>query len=452
MNDRLDTLNDQLNKHISIITRCSVEIEKYGPVLLSSPPDKRYPYFYPRDINCASQLLRRLSVSDYDSSNQAFSLLKACAHFIKDFQREDGYWGQRYSLTGEDKSIYKQEDNVAHGIIICCNYLLASVERGEDVDELESFLHVINKALEFSISNIYKKELNLFYSTTSIHECALESGFTLWVNFSFLYAYSLAEEVANKLDDRNIISQVHLKFKGHFRYSIGKLFLWGDRYVRRFTSAGQVDTRPDFTLLTPFYYGFGSMNTIELKKSVSFLENKLWDPELGMIMRYLPFEGDFATHTHAGNGPWLQYTAILAQYHYWYGDPSRGDNLLELITKFTNEPNEIPEHLSTCRRFETFMEKEWQTGTDFEKEFHKEILLDDVTFDNILEEANNMRRAYTETERECFIINNSYSEGGHVHFCIPLMWSHVEFARALMIKEKDWWKILSEKDLWRTNK
>jgi len=452
MKDRLDNLNDQLNVHISIINRCAIETEEYGPVLLSSPPDKRYPYLYPRDTNCASQLLRRLSFSKYDTADQAFKLLKACAYFVKDVQRDDGYWGQRYTLTGEDKSIYKQEDNVAHGMAICCNYLLACVEKRNQIDDLESFLHVLNRAVKYAINNLYKKELNLFYSTTSIHESELESGFTLWVNFSFLYAFSLIDEVANKLDNYNIISSEHLKFKEHFRYSVAKLFLWGNRYVRRFTSAGHVDIRPDFTLLTPFYYGFGLMNIKELKRSISFLERQLWDPELGMIMRYLPFEGDFATHTHAGNGPWIQYTAILAQYHFWYGDPSRGDELLGIIQKFVNENDEMPEHLSTCNRFETFMEKEWQTGIDYEKEFYKEILIDSVSFDTILEEANNMRRAYTETEEKCLIRNNRFSEGGHVSFCVPLMWSHVEYARTLMIKEKDWWKILSEKDLLKINK
>jgi len=451
MTDHYDILNEQLNFHISIIERCAVNLEKYGPLLLSSPPDKRYPYFYPRDIACASQLLRRLSTSRYDVKHQAFILLKACANFVKDVQTEDGYWGQRYALSGEDKSIYKQEDNIAHGIAICCNYLLSALERREEIGDLESFLNVINNALEYAFRICYREELNLFYSTTSIHESSLERGFTLWVNFSFLYAYSLAEEVAMKLDKYGIISPEHLKFKKHFRYSIENLFLWGKRYVRRFSADGQVDIRPDFTLLTPFYYGFGSMNTRQLKKSVDFLEQQLWDPELGMIMRYLPFEGDFATHTHAGNGPWLQYTAILAQYHYWYGDPARGDELLHMIDKHTYDSHEIPEHLSTYKRFESFIEREWQTGIDFDKEFDKEILLDNVTFDNILEEANNMRRAYNETEK-CILQNNEHSEGGCTYFCFPLMWSHVEYARALMIREKDWWGILSEKDVWSITK
>ena len=38
------------------------------------------------------------------------------------------------------------------------------------------------------------------------------------------------------------------------------------------------------------------------------------------------------------------------------------------------------------------METEWKTGLDFAKEFDKHILQDNLDFDKILEEANNMQR------------------------------------------------------------
>ncbi|MFI5323460.1 MAG: hypothetical protein ACHQ6U_08000 [Thermodesulfobacteriota bacterium] len=128
-----------------------------------------------------------------------------------------------------------------------------------------------------------------------------------------------------------------------------------------------------------------------MEQSVRFIEKQLWDPELGMMMRYFPYYRDFSTHVHAGNGPWLQYTAVLAQYHYWNGNTKRGDEILGIIDRHMSDKGEIPEHLSTPRRFEEFMEREI-TGIDFQKEFYKGILLDDVDFNKILEEANNMHR------------------------------------------------------------
>ena len=129
---------------------------------------------------------------------------------------------------------------------------------------------------------------------------------------------------------------------------------------------------------------------------------------------------------HAGNGPWLQYTAILAQFHFWCGNTEEGDKLLQLIDQYKNENGEIPEHLSTCRRFEEFMEREWQTGIDFEKEFHKPILLEGCEFDNILEEANNMARSYQETGRKCMVRDDTSSEGGYIQICRP---PHVDTRR-----------------------
>ena len=328
----LSQLNDQLSHHMQIILRCSVPSKKYGRLLLASSPESRYPYVYPRDTSCAVQWLRRVAGSPlgYEVGPQAFELIKSMAHFMKDIASDDGKWGQRYSLKGEDKSIYKQEDNVAHGISILCNYLLAARRLKKEIDDLEGFLSCVDRALRYSVENLYHKELNLFHSTTAIHESSLEEGYTCWVNFSFLYAYSLADEVANEMDQAGIISRSHLNFRRHFLYSISELFMSGQRYVRRIDPNGYMDMRPDFTLLSPFYYGF-SHYKIELTNSVRFLEKQLNDPEFGMIMRYLPFHNDFATHVHAGNGPWLQYTAILAQFHFWCGNTEQGDKLLQLI-------------------------------------------------------------------------------------------------------------------------
>ena len=438
----LDTLNDELNKHLGVILKCTHRSEKYGRLLLASPPETRYPYIYPRDTSSAVQLFRRLVKSEkgYDTSTRAFEITKSTAYFMKDVQSKEGCWGQRYNLDGEERSIYKQEDNVAHGIAIISNYLLSAHHLKKDIQELEPFLQAIDKALDYSLSTLYQKELNLFQSTTSIHESAMEEGYTCWVNFSFLYAFSLANEVATLLDENGVISASHLGFRKSFLHSVSELFLSGDRYARRIDPQGIIDLRPDFTLLSPYYFGFVHYSA-ELEKSVRFLEKQLWDPELGMIMRYLPFYKDFATHIHAGNGPWLQYTAILAQYHYWNGAHERGDELLGSIDEYSNEAGEIPEHISTCRRFDWFMEKEWKPGIDFEKEFHKPILNPGVNFNRILEEANNMARSYEETSNKCTIGDTRSPSGGYIQFAMPLMWSHVEYARALLVRARDWWKM-----------
>jgi len=438
----LDKLNYHINDHINIILKCTIETSGFGRLLLASPPDKRYPYIYPRDVSSAVQLFRRIAGSrhNYDAGPRVFELIQSMARFMKKVQSPQGDWGQRYSVNGENKSIYKQEDNVAHGIAIICNYLLTAYRLNKEIGELEEYLLSIDQALEYAHNHNYQKELNLFHSHTSIHESAIEEGYTCWVNFAYLYAFSLAEEVSRKMDRDRIISPFHLKLNQNFSYSVNELFMSGERYVRRIDPRGNMDMRPDFTLLSSFYFGFVNYPKA-LEKSVNFLEKQLCDPELGMIMRYLPFYDDFSIHVHAGNGPWIQYTAILAQFHFWNGNLKRGRQLLNLIDRYRNEEGGLPEHLSTCKRFENFMEKEWQTGIDFQKEFHQPILLENVEFDNILEETNNMARSYRETGEKCMFTDRESAEGGFIQFATLLMWSHVEYIRALMVRAKDWWRI-----------
>ena len=133
--EELTELNDRISQNMDIITRCTAVNKKYGRLLLASPPKSRYPYIYTRDSSCAVQLFRRIAGSHngYDAAEASYGIMKSTAHFMKDTISPEGAWGQRSSLDGENKSIYKQEDNVAHGISIICNYLLTAVYLKRDI-------------------------------------------------------------------------------------------------------------------------------------------------------------------------------------------------------------------------------------------------------------------------------------------------------------------------------
>ena len=432
----LNNLDKELEAHFEIVKSCSVETDDGDTVLLAARPEARYPYFYPRDVACASELLAYLSTSKHSIADDAYKLLKSTAHFVVKIVTSDGYFGQRYALSGEEKSIYKQEDNNAHGIIILSNYLLTAKKRKERIQNTDEFLLSIKNAAQYAIKNYYRPEINLFNSTTSIHESALEEGFSCWTNFAYLRAFYLLNGVNSEIDTFDLIPDRILNFNCAFKHNLLGIMTANERFLRRIDQKGNYDFKPDFTLLSPFYFGFGSETDSCLNNSVTFLERQLWDPELGMIQRYLPFSGDIEIHTHAGNGPWFQYTAILAQYHYWRKNVKRGDELMGLIDSYKNENGEIPEHISTCKRFEAFMDNEWRTGIDFNKEFDRHILQDNLDFDKILEETNNMQRAYQVVAEKCMILDNSMEEGGYVMFVTPLMWSHVEYMKALLYKHE----------------
>ncbi len=192
-------INNELEAHFKIIQSCSVETDGGEKILLAARPESRYPYFYPRDGACASGILAYLSTSELSIADDAYELLKSIANFVLKIIGYDGYLGQRYALSGEEKSIYKQEDNNAHGLIILANYLITAKSREEDIQDIDRLLLSIKNASQYAIKNYYRPEINLFHSTTSIHESALEEGFSCWTNFAYLRAFHLVSKVNEEL-------------------------------------------------------------------------------------------------------------------------------------------------------------------------------------------------------------------------------------------------------------
>lgn len=430
---KLLDLNRDVNAHLNILSQCSIDTEQ-GSALMATLPGSRYPYVYPRDSACASRFLFRLATSGLKSGAIALRLLGEIARYIMNCQREDGYWGQRYGIRGEDKGIYRQEDNVAHGVSILCRYLLAARIKNIDIPGVEKYFDAIEKGASFSGRNYYRKEIHLFYSTTSIHESAIEEGYTIWVNYAYLLMYRLLERVgaAYGIPER---FAAEADLRAGFQPTVEKIFAQSGRYIRRLKPDGTVDLRPDITLLSPFFFGTGLdrdhfTDSETFTNSVAFIEDMLWDPELGMLQRYLPFIEDPESHIHAGNGPWVQYTAMLAQYYFHRGDIARGNEIMGIMDAYRSKEGYLCEHLTTPERFFEFKKLEWLTGRDFDKEFEPHILVDDIPYDNIVEELNHMRNAYGLIEEECRTIGGN----GHISFAAPLMWSHAEYAMALMLR------------------
>ena len=424
-------LNKEINTHLDIISQCTLETD-HGSALLASLPGSRYPYVYPRDCASASRLLYKLGKSRIKSGDLAFTLLHEITRFIMACQREDGYWGQRYGINCEDKGIYKQEDNVAHGVAILSRYLLAAADRNVNIPDLSKIIKAIKKGAQYAVKNYYRNEIHLFYSTTSIHESAIEEGYSIWVNYAYLLMFKLLEMVAKKFNAEDKFKSV-FKFKDGFESTARMVFNIAGRYARRLKPNGEIDLRPDITLMSPFIFGTGVETDIferteAFNNSIDYIVQNLWDADLGMLQRYLPFIEDPDTHIHAGNGPWLQYTLMLAQYYFYSGEMQKGNEILNIVDKFKSREGYLCEHLTTPERFEEFKKFEWLTGTDFSKEFAPKILVPGIPYDLIVEELNNMNKTYETINKK--VLSGAKS----LTFAIPLMWSHAEYAMALMMK------------------
>jgi len=428
-------LNKEIDRHLHIIVQCTVDTDE-GSALLATMPGSRYPYVYPRDSACASRFLYSFASSPLKSGEIAYRLLGEISRFILFCQRDDGYWGQRYGVNGEDKGIYKQEDNVAHGVTILSKYLLASNHRNVEIPQVEKYIKAIEKGARFALKNYYRNEIHLFYSTTSIHESAIEEGYTIWVNFAYLLMLTLIEDVMMKYNAQKELGDI-VAMKEGFEKTIYKVFSGPGRYVRRLRPDGVADLRPDVTLMSPFFFCTGLDNDLfsmssEFQSTIEYVIDNLWDPDLGMLQRYLPFIEDPDTHIHAGNGPWVQYTAMLAQYFYYNGQGDKGNDIMKIIDSYTSKEGFLSEHLTTADRFDEFKRFEWIPGRDYSKEFEPKILYPGITFDHIVEELNHMKNSYDNIETQI-----ASAEKPYISFATPLMWSHAEYAMALMVKARN---------------
>jgi GH15 family glucan-1,4-alpha-glucosidase len=312
------------------------------------------------------------------------------------------------------------------------------------VPRLDRFLDAIDRGAEFARKNYYRNEIHLFYSTTSIHESAIEEGYSIWVNFTYRLMLQLVELVAKEYDVMNRFPE-EMKLNKGFEPTIDNVFITNNRFVRRLKPDGVVDLRPDITLLSPFFFGTGMQNDFFInndvfQNSIDFIEQTLWDPDLDMLQRYLPFIEDPHTHIHAGNGPWLQYTAILAQYYYYIDNIAKGDEIMSIIDRYKTKEGYLCEHLTTAERFYEFKRLEWLPGQDFDKEFSQDILVEDITYDLIVEELNHMKHSYDEIENRIAAVG----EDGFLSFATPLMWSHAEYAMALLLQSDARLKQLQE--------
>jgi GH15 family glucan-1,4-alpha-glucosidase len=411
--------------HLAVIETCTRQWQGRD-LVLASPPGSRYPYVYPRDLAGCTRVLLECVKHDFHA-DVAYAYMESAAEFLLSVQRPDGHWGQRYDLHGADKSIYRQEDNVAHGLIVLGSYLAASRHLKREPPRLADVLDSAETAYRHALKHVYRPGINLFYSTTSVHESGIESGYTLWTNLAFHRAISLLVEALEAHDTETDVLEDAKRFHAMHSGNVRRHFVQDGLFLRRITSRGRYDRRPDVTLLAPYYFDCVDLDPEALRRSADKVAKDLWDPDMGLLQRYLPFAEDLTIHLHAGNGPWLAYSAIYAQYHAAHGDRRKAEETLDAIQRYATAEGNLPEHLSTRERFEDFMAREWETGIDFEKEFTDDILLPGVSFSTICEELIHMRNEY---QRISLVLRETEDE--IIRFATPLMWSHAEFLHALL--------------------
>ena len=423
---KFKTIEEEIEFHLEILGKCCRHTRRGQPVLATFRRS-RHPFFYPRD---GAGLCRALSLICLNTSlvEKAYYHLKGIAKFTLSVQSKNGHWGQRYTQTGFDRSIYKQEDNVAHAIHILSQFLLTSYKLKKKINGEKKYLDAITKGFNFAVENYFNKEQELFYSTTSLHESPIETGFTLWTNISYWNAFNLANEIKKHTKHKKDLSKL-IKFSNTLKKTIKSKFILNGKFIAKLDENLVQDLRMDASLMSPFYFNFGFKTAT--KATIKIMRRELWDKELGLIHRYLPLKNNMDVHLHAGDGPWMQYSSILAQYYFLNNNFSEGNKILSHIKQYSSKRGYLPEHVSTVERFKDFIKNEWKTGMDYKKEFDSKILLPHIDFDKIVEELFYMNHTYDKIK-----LRLRKKEKPFIIYALPLAWTHAEFAAALVLKKK----------------
>ena len=413
--------------HLDVLDGLVHSAECEGAVPLASDPDNRYPYAYPRDIASITRAWLRALEAGVRPEECRDRIVDAARFFVS-VQDDDGRWRQRYELDGTDKGIYHQEDNVAHGIRVLAHSVFALDASGDESAD-SSFYRSITDAFERAVDHVRRRlfdpNANLVESTTSIHEGRIESGYTLWVNCANIAALRQAQRALELMpvEAESVATDIG-EFRELLEGGVERGFASYRQLPRRYSPTGDLDFRPDVTLLAPAYFELDDLFGDALHEAAERAAGSLEDPRLGGLQRFLGFYDDYEVQQHGGNGPWMQYTAWHAQYRFQQGEQDRGKAILEKILSYADEEGHIPEHLTTRDRFESFMEREWHTRQDFEKEFDPEVLRD-IPFDQVVTELQHMSDSYQDLAEQT-------QDRDVVSFASPLAWSHAEFLTALL--------------------
>jgi GH15 family glucan-1,4-alpha-glucosidase len=186
-----------------------------------------------------------------------------------------------------------------------------------------------------------------------------------------------------------------------------------NRFLRRLDPHGYPDSRPDVTMMAPFYFSLWSPTERAVLNSAEVIERALWNVEIGGYIRYLPYS---PAERMALPGPYPHFTAWMAQYHYAIGNQDRAEAIMRWL--FDNSSDHLlPENVvpvASVRRFAS----ELRDGIDETARTSRMSL-------SAAEEIRTRRHAELDGVISASRSNETLRPN------TPYVWAHVETLRAL---------------------
>jgi len=363
-----------------------------GRALLATPPTGKYPWIYTRDLAITISILCEL---------EALEAARDFCRFLLRVQNPDGSWVQRYDAAGRPAPIAIQEDATPLAIWA----LLTFVKAAGDDTLAEVAREPIERATTYTVESTLNSYLYLVETTGSIHDSEVSAGYEIWNNCAHAAAFALCHRVYGGERYRKLALMI--------RRAIGLLMVQDNRFLRRLDPQGHPDSRPDVTIMAPYYFGLWSATERAVLNSAEMIETSLWNVEIGGYIRYLPFS---PAERRAIPGPYPHFTAWMAQYQYAIGNQDRAEAIMRWL--FDNAVDgklpEVTTQTSSIRRYAT----ELRAGLE-------RMEPDGVRDWPAIDEIKARRRAELD-----YLVRETRGRDV-VPANLPYLWAHVETLRAL---------------------
>jgi len=393
-----------------VFNLCRVENE-LGIAFFASDPNLRYPWIYIRDFSCLINGFSKLG---------DFKTAKRCCEFLLNIQAQDGQWFQKYDNLGERKDIEKeksiiQEDNTPLALWAILSYIYESSDeefKDKNKEKIEKSLSWIEAYHQKSL-----KKIGLVYSTTSIHQTpGFNQGYEIWHNSLAVKVFLLAGKIYNNDHYKELADCV--------RENISEKLVIDNRFIRRLDDNKEPDLAPDIIIISPAHFNIFTQGDLinkklnfseVIKNSLKYLEEKLFDKEMGGFFRY-PNEITKKWHPKENwtindplvPGPYLITTSFVIQLYWQLRKENKADKLLDWMLDQTVD-GQLSEHLTSRERFFLYREKE--LGYMLEHKKDKKYL-------------EGVKKNFESLEKEA-------EKSEVLHYVLPFPWAQMEGLKCL---------------------
>lgn len=314
----------------------SLQLKNGG--ILATPLKGAYPYIYTRDAVIMTLALNR--AGNTKNSEKFY-------YFMEKFSKIDSYKEvfQRYNYNGWP-AVTRKNENDNEGL------LLHGIYDTYLHNEKEIFLQnmwptikkVVDLILDYSRTGLVRTE-------RSIHEFfRLEKGYEIWANCACLRGLKDAVEIADilchpkeskKWKKKAEILEKNIKNR-MFHKKLG-VFVKNLKYPRA----------PDMSQLSPFYFNLIDDKKI-LRNTMNYLNQHIWDKEIGGFRRFRKFEVCEDWHWYTGgSGSWVALTAWGARFYKQVGSKKMYKQCLAWINEIAKKSGGLlPEHIATKEEYD----------------------------------------------------------------------------------------------------